>query len=529
MKAETQHGRVVEWLSTPRAYPHRPARVEQIETHISRVFVAGELVYKLKKPVQFAFLDFSTPEKREQACREEVRLNRRLAPDVYLDVVPIVRAEHGGYEIDGTGEVVDWLVRMRRLATDHTLESLHQRGLLRPEHVERLAETLIAFYRSLAPLTMPPPAYRERCQAHVQDNRRELLSVRHHLPKGIVERIHGFQMQLLALVPELFEQRVVNGRIVEGHGDLRPEHICLGEETVIFDCIEFSRELRELDVTDELAFLAAECDFLGAGWVGTQLFEHYERQANDRPPMALIDFYKSYRACVRAKVAALRATQASGDEQSKAAEEAARHLQWADRYTQPWLRPLVIVVGGLPGTGKSTLAKALASVLGGEWLRTDRIRRELFESEGQKAAADTGIYRAELRERVYRELFQQAAALVSEKVAVVLDGTFSSAKQLSDARSLGSGARTIWLAVECCCPAEVARERISRRLEAGIDPSEARPEIHDLQRERWEDWPRDLPQVRLDTSSPLADQVAQVTALLRHHYLNLTDNTSGKV
>ena len=258
MKAETQHDRVVEWLRTGRAYPQAPAGVEQIETHISRVFMAGEHVYKLKKPVRFPFLDFSTLEKREQACREELRLNRRLAADVYLDVVPIVQAERGGYEMGGTGEVVDWLVKMRRLPTEQTLETLHQRGLLREGHIERLAQTLIAFYRSLEPLGILPRAYRERCAAHVRENRLELLAVRHHLPQGVVERVHSFQLQLLALAPELFEQRVAEGRIVEGHGDLRPEHICFAERPVIFDCIEFIREFRELDGADELSFLAAE-------------------------------------------------------------------------------------------------------------------------------------------------------------------------------------------------------------------------------------------------------------------------------
>src|SRR5439155_12847777 len=205
--------------------------------------------------------------------------------------------------------------------------------------------------------------YRELCLSHVHGNLRELLAVKHHLPRGVVERVHGFQLQLLMLQPALFEGRVESGRIVEGHGDLRPEHICLSDPIQIFDCIEFSPDFRRIDVADELAFLAAECDFLGADWVGPQLLAAYRRQSGDIPPPILIDFYKSYRACVRAKVAALRADQLQGAAQSAAAAEAHQHLALADRHVESWSKPLVLVVGGLSGTGKTTLAKALASAL----------------------------------------------------------------------------------------------------------------------------------------------------------------------
>jgi len=240
----------------------------------------------------------------------------------------------------------------------------------------------------------------------------------------------------------------------------------------------------------------------------------------------LVDFYKAYRACVRAKVAALRAVQLEGKEQAAAAGEAARHLEWADKYARPWARPLVVAVGGLPGTGKSTLAKAVANTLGAELLRTDGIRHELLGS-GERAAVDEGIYRPEARQRVYQELFRRAAELAREQIPVVLDGTFSRASQIGEARRLATDARTIWLAVECCCPAEVAQQRIKNRLATGGDPSEARPEIHDLERQRWEAWPVELPQLRIDTTSPLADQAALVTAQLRHQYVQPHNYTVG--
>jgi aminoglycoside phosphotransferase family enzyme/predicted kinase len=517
MEAYDQNESIVRWLSRPETYPHRPDVVEHVETHISHVFLAGSRVYKLKKPVRFDFLDFSTLERRERACREEVRLNRRLAPDAYLGVVPVMRGPDGAYCWGDQGEVVDWVVAMRRLPTEQTLEALHRRGELRPEHIDGLAETLVRFYRSLTRLDITPRSYRQRCLEHVRGNLRELLAVKHHLPRGTVERVHGFQLQLLQLRPTIFDERVEAGRIVDGHGDLRPEHICLGEEIAIFDCIEFSHDFRRIDVADELAFLTAECDYLGADWVGPRLLQAYQDQSGDRPPSALVDFYKSYRACVRAKVAALRADQLQGSAREAAAIEAHRHLALADRYSSPWVRPLVIAVGGLAGTGKTTLAAAVADALGAELLRTDVIRRELLGAGPHPAKVDGGIYNQDARERVYEELFRRAVALHADRIAVVLDGTFSTTAMLDRARQLATDPRSEFLAIECVCRPEVACERISRRLAEGQDVSDARPELHEIQRMRWETWPPDFSQVCIDTEQPLPRQVEQVLSAIDAH------------
>lgn len=504
-----------QWLARADSYPHRPDRVEHLQTHISHVFLAGDFVYKLKKPVKYDFLDFRTLAAREHACREEVRLNRRLAPDTYLDVVPVTRDAKGALELAGSGQVVDWLVWMRRLPTDLTLDALHRRGELRPEHIARLAATLIAFYRGLRPLPLAPEEYRQRYVSHVVGNRRELLAVRHHLPPETIERVHGFQLELLRLSPALFDERVRLGRVVDGHGDLRPEHICLGDSIAIFDCIEFSPEFRTIDVADELAFLAAQCDFLGADWVGPQLLAAYERTSGDRPPAELWAFYRSYRACVRAKVAALRADQVSGRQQEAAASEARRHAALADAYAAPWVRPLVLVVGGLSGTGKTTLATALAEALGAVLLRTDVVRQDLFGAETRATDVDSGVYRQQAREQVYDELHRRAAALHSQRISAVLDGTYSAQEQLKQAHELAADSRRRFLAIQCDCRAEVAQERIRRRLAAGHDASDARPELHEVQRLRWQAWPADIPQVRVDTEQPLPQQVEQVIAALR--------------
>lgn len=514
METAAEQEALVHWLASPDAYSSHPDSVEHIETHISHVFLAGEYVYKLKKPVQYDFLDFTSIATREHACREEVRLNRRLAPDAYLGVVPIVRDSRGAYQLAGTGEVVDWAVKMRRLPTELSLDTLHLRGELRPDQIDRLATTLVRFYQSLPPLSLTPHEYRNRCLSHVHGNLRELLAVKHHLPRGVVERVHGFQLQLLLLCTELFDARVQTGKIVDGHGDLRPEHICLSDPPEIFDCIEFNPDFRCIDVADELAFLAAECDFLGANWVGPQLMRAYQARSSDQFAPVLLDFYKSYRSCVRAKVAALRADQLQGPPQEAAVTEAHRHLAIADDYANAGLRPLVIAIGGLSGTGKTTLATALAEAFGAELLRTDIIRREIFASGSRPVEADSGIYQPAARERVYDELFQRAAALHADRVGVVLDGTFSQVDLLLKARDLAAHPHSVFLAIECICRREVAHGRMAQRLTDARDASDAHPEIHDIQSQRWETWPANVAQFQVDSEQPLHQQVESVIAAL---------------
>jgi predicted kinase len=244
------------------------------------------------------------------------------------------------------------------------------------------------------------------------------------------------------------------------------------------------------------------------------LLRAYKDQSGDQPGPVLQDFYKSYRACVRAKVAALRADQLQGTSQEVAVTEAHRHLDLADEYAAPWMRPLVLAVGGLAGTGKTTLATALTEVLGAELLRTDVVRQKLFGAGPNASETDGGVYRREAREHVYEEMFRSAAALHADRISVVLDGTFSTQDVLRRSRELAVHPRSVFLAIECICGPEVAHERIGRRLAEARDASDARPEIHNIQRTRWETWPLNVPQVRIDSEQPLNKQVELVIASL---------------
>ena len=272
------------------------------ETHMSQVFLAGDRVYKLKKPVRFPYLDFSTLARREAACRAELRLNRRLAADVYRDVVPLVRSAHG-LAIGGPGEVIDWLVVMNRLDETKMLDRVISEERLHRWQLDRLASVLVQFYRRAGAVFISPAVHVAERWRSLAYNRRILLDPRFQLPSGSVRYIDAMQRRFLTARARLLAERVLMRRIVDGHGDLRPEHVCLGDPVRIIDCLEFNRRLRMVDPFDEIAFLCVECERFGAAWAGEYLRRRMVHALHDGDSEELFIFYRCHRATLRARLA----------------------------------------------------------------------------------------------------------------------------------------------------------------------------------------------------------------------------------
>ncbi len=292
----------VSFLIEPKNYAPPVEDVVTRETHMSWVFMAGERVYKLKKPVRFPYLDFSTLQRRESACRAEYILNRRLAPDVYLDVVPLT-AEVDGYAIGGRGRIVDWLVVMRRLKEDETLEAGLDGSRVTPGQVDRLAARLAAFYSRAARVPVSPESYLVSLRHALVADRNGLLNRRYDLPLGRIESVSKVQLAFLDQCSKTLARRVHRRHILDGHGDLRPEHIWLSPPFAIIDCLEFDARLRASDGLDEIAFLHLECERLGGRWVGDRLRQRLARVLEDEPETGLFLFYRISRAMLRARLA----------------------------------------------------------------------------------------------------------------------------------------------------------------------------------------------------------------------------------
>ena len=320
----------VDFLSRPDAYDPKPADVMRRETHMSWVFLTGDRVYKLKKPVHFPYLDFSTLERREAACRSELRLNRRLAPDIYLGVVPLVETIRG-LSIGGEGKAVDWLVMMKRLDERFMLDRMIEDRCLGVAQLDQLIITLARFYRSATPTLLSPRIYLIDWTHSLAYNKRVLLDSRVRIPTGLVLRIDLAQRRFLQKRGHLITDRLRHRRIVDGHGDLRPEHIWLDDKVRIIDCLEFNSRLRVVDPFDEIAFLSLECDRLGASWAGSYIQHRMKYLLRDGPADELFTFYRCHRAVLRARLAIAHLLEEHPRTPEKWPRLCATYLELADR------------------------------------------------------------------------------------------------------------------------------------------------------------------------------------------------------
>lgn len=465
--------RIRQGLADPAAFPSPPGNITRVETHISQVFLTDERVYKTKKPLRFPFLDYSTLEARRTACEEELRINRRLAPKVYLAVQPI-SATAGGLRIGDATNIVDYCVEMARLPLDRTLDQWIARHREDLSPIDRLLEVLVPFYEGLPRLAeLARFGEPEILRSAVQENITTLgplIPASEHL---LLDRIRSSQWQYLTLAGPLFEERVRRGSIVEGHGDLRPEHVCLTEPPVVFDAVEFSLPFRCGDIVSELAFLAMECDYLGAPAFGRRLLEGYRARSGDPFPDSLANFYKSYRATVRAKVELLRAQQQSGEDAENHRRRFHRYLHLASAYASDFHRPVGILFVGVSGSGKSSLARLVQEKIGCGVLRTDAVRQQMAGRREPDSPMGQGIYAPAMTERTYGLLLAEAETLLKGGVSVVLDGTFVEPAHRVQARTMACQAGVESVTVWCQCPSELAADRVGRRRREGGDISDA--------------------------------------------------------
>lgn len=321
----------VEFLRRPDTYPEAPASVQAIETHMAWVFLTDTLVYKMRKPVRLPFLDMSSLERRRRCTEDSLRLNRRLAPTVYLDVVPLVLADDGRLRLGGPGRVVEWLEKMQRLPEEKMLDVAIRQGTVTTGDVERAIRVLARFYRDAPPERVSPPAFRHLLRETIDSSHRALEAREFALDRQALAALGATLTGFIDREGALLDQRIADGRIVEGHGDLRPEHVCLMPEPVFIDCLEFSRDLRVVDVADELGYLALECEFAGAGELGPVILRTYEQETGDRIPERLIAFYQGMRALVRAKLSAWHLPDYPPDTHAAWLEQAGAYLKIAEQ------------------------------------------------------------------------------------------------------------------------------------------------------------------------------------------------------
>jgi uncharacterized protein len=452
-------------MMRPGFYPHPVGTMRRCETHISTVFLTGPFVYKIKKPVNLGFLDFTTLEKRARYCRQEVSLNRRLSRGVYLAVLPITR--HGAtYRLEGAGAPVEFAVKMRQLAESDSMQQRLKRAALDEGQIDALVRRLVDFYAQAA--------------TDRDSGAADALAWEENL-KFLEQSAGGWiDRQCLAFIScatrsfyrrhqNLFQRRRLAGKIKDGHGDLRSDHIYFTQTGIqIIDCIEFNERLRRLDIINDLAFLAMDLDYLHFPAAARALIRGYVILTNDFDALPLLDFYRCYRAMVRCKVSCCRLaeTDLASTDRGRFQKEAQAYLAMAYGYAAAFSRPILWMVCGLPAAGKSTIAKALAKTLDIGLLRSDVIRKALFADSGASSDAcgfAQGLYSAHATETTYLKLFDQAQEDIKKGNSVVIDATFSRMPQRLQALRLATGHQAQPVFVECRAAEAILAERLKSR------------------------------------------------------------------
>ncbi|GMR05266.1 MAG: bifunctional aminoglycoside phosphotransferase/ATP-binding protein [Thermodesulfobacteriota bacterium] len=518
-------------LLRPGAYPgadhNRP--IELIQTHISYILLTPSFAYKIKKPVDFGFLDFTTLDRRLRMCAEEVRLNSRLAPAVYIGVVKIT-GSGGEFFMEGEGEAAEYAVKMRRLPAEGMLDKQLASGRAGKAAIVRIAGVIASFHakaaRSARISAFGSP---EAIGANAAENFAQTLPF---IGKGkgktisapLHKKIKTFSDGFLKENEALFLERVEEGFIRDCHGDLHCEHISVGDGgdggdgdngVEIIDCIEFNERFRFSDTISDAAFLSMDLDFRGRHDLSLAFDEAYITASGDLGGRRLLDFYRCYRAYVRGKVEGFKSVEeeVGTEEKARAAFSARFHFHLSSMYADKGYCPMMVVVRGLSGTGKSTVAGALSSRTGFTLLSSDRIRRELAglaASERAPAPFKEGIYSPEFTAKTYDELLKRAAALLASGRPVILDATFPAPARIERALEAALSAGAFFHLVECACSDELARERMEKRRaqDAGKVVSDADWGVYVKQKKGFEPWPG--PALKLDTARPLEELISSV-------------------
>ena len=435
-------GRLVAFLTSPESYSHRPKEVRALQTHISWVFIVSPFVFKIKKAVNLGFLDFSTLEKRRHFCQREVELNRRLCPEVYLGVVPIYKSD-SGFSFESQGQIVEYSVKMRELPHGWFLSELLAKDLVRETEINRVISTLHRFYKSETPTPeIEQWGTPEKLKISTDENFGQMEPF---LSKTISPAAFGsirhFTNQFYIANENLFHERIRQRRIRDCHGDLHLDHVHITPERLsIFDCIEFNDRFRFIDIASDLAFLAMDFDFEGRSDLGNLLLQNAAREFGDMGMLKVANFYKCYRAFVRGKVESIKAIEPEMENPKELEKQAARYFRLALRYAVAGSEPLVLVIMGRIGTGKSTVARELGRELDWPVFSSDEIRKTLAGislTERTPEKQRDKVYSPQMTERTYRKLVEDGLAALDccsrgrrpqlhvTRAGVVLDATFS--------------------------------------------------------------------------------------------------------
>jgi hypothetical protein len=503
--------------------------VQLLQTHISYVALTGTYAYKVKKPVNFGFLDFSTLDKRKYFCEEELRLNKRLCPDMYLDVLPITQKENT-LELNGDGTIVEYVLKMKEFPQEYIMTNMLQQAKISEETIDHLCTILVDFYTLQEP-SEEIKKYGE-LQAVKQNIDENFNQTKPMIGFTISKEMYWFikeaATKFFERKKEVFGQRIKEGRIYDCHGDLHSGNIIVtGQNIHIFDCIEFNDRFRFCDVASDIAFLSMDLDYLNYPYLSSYLIQKYMEKSRDISIYSVLNFYKSYRAFVRGKVHGFQLNDPHIDPEKKNSlvAIAQKYFDLSRYYAGLFLldlqqnKPLVFLVAGLSGTGKSTIARKIAVDYHATQINTDIVRKEIAgidKFERHHDQFNTGLYDPKKIDDTYEKVMEQAAIFLKKNENVVLDATFQKKKYRDMARHVAAKYHATLVEVQCVCPDDVVKKRLEDRLKKK-SVSDGRWEIYLQQKTTFEPFSLEENCLTMDTSDESYEYRMNFFRLLLSH------------
>jgi aminoglycoside phosphotransferase family enzyme/predicted kinase len=503
---------ILESLKKPAFFGSNVQSVEIIQTHISFVALTGQYAYKVKKPVDYGFLDFSTIEKRKYFCQEELRLNKRLCPNIYIDVLPITR-DNGKLKLNGDGEPVDYTLKMKQFSQDEIMTNLIKQRKICKNSIKEICNILIHFYKSQRQFkNIDRYGELDEIKKNINENFNQTKSlIDITIKKSTYDYIKKNTSKFIEIKKHAFKNRIRGGHIRDCHGDLHSGNIVISNDDIyIFDCIEFNKRFRYCDTASDIGFLAMDLDYLNKPYLSSYLINQYIKKSRDYGILDVLNFYKSYRAYVRGKVIGFKLKDTNIPKNLKQEIIKTTHKYFElSRYYAALLsvevqnkKPLLFIVSGLTGTGKSTLSSKISIDYNTHIVNTDVIRKEIAgidKYERHHDEINTGLYSSKKIDYTYEKVIEKASDYLKTNENVLLDATFQKRKYRDMARNIAKENDALLIIIQCICSEYIAKKWLKERLKKRT-VSDGRWEIYMDQKKNFEPFSVDENFINIDTS-----------------------------